>query len=85
MFKNYKYEILNMAIEHAVRVQCHKVMRKKGPKRYSIKIKKRLKNHRRSHAKSKNHRRSHNIKKLQGHTTLQGRESSQGSKGSQGH
>ena len=85
MFKNYKYEILNMAIEHAVRVQCHKVMRKKGPKRYSIKIKKRLKNHRRPHAKSKNHRRSHNIKKLQGHTTLQGRESSQGSKGSQGH
>ena len=76
-----------MAIENAINIQFDKIIRKKGSKSYSIKIKKRLKDHssqghRRSqgHTQSKkNHRRSHNIK------TLPGFLSSQGSKGSQGH
>ena len=91
IFKNYLHQILNMAIEHAVRVKCHDVIRKKGPKNY--RIKKKSKDHRRSrghkgsqhHKKSKNHKRSHNIKSSQGHKIIQGHESSQGSKGSKGH
>ena len=87
VFKNYLNKILNMAIENAIKIQFDKIIRKKGSKSYSIKIKKRLKDHRSSqghrrshgHTKSKNHRRSHNIK------TLPGFLSSQGSKGSQGH
>ena len=67
-----------MAIGHAVRVECNRVITKNGPESYRIKQK--LKDHRRSqgHKKSKH-------KSPQGHKIVQVHESSQESKGSKGH
>ena len=85
LFKNYLYKILNIAIEHAVRVEYRKAirrMRKKGPKSFRAK-KRSKKSH--GHNRSQGHKMSESHKRLKGHKQSKNHNGSHNFKSSQAH